>query len=223
MNKKNIAIIILTAVIGLSAGLVYKQKSDSVAKNDINANAESEQNVDNEDIENIKDSLSDLKVQEETVELKDAGFEFNLEQGSEELEFGTPWKSNSTKSKYIAIEGRGPEAIEEGLGIICLKDNNEVKYLFIDDETAGISPKYVEWFDDDTFLVYMVNSYGRVFTGGKLYMVSLNDMKPKLVYVAKENEEISEATQINADIINMKVLEYKDGNKVSVDKNIKLK
>lgn len=225
MNKKNITIIILAAMIGLSAGFVYNQNSKKDGTNNINTNANVALNSveENEAIEDIKDSLPNIDIDETIAEIKDAKFGFKLEDGMQELEFGTPWKINPSKTISLAIEGRGPEAIEEGLGIICLKKDDEVKYLFVDDESAGISPKYIEWYDEDTFLVYMVGSYGRVFTGGTLYMVDVHDMIPKSIYVAKENEEILEATQINADIISMKILEYKDENKVSVEKNIKLK
>lgn len=223
MNKKNITIIILTAILGISAGFVYTNKGSEANEDNVNVITDQEQLNQDKEIESIKDSLSDTAAEEEIVNIKDADFGFKLEEGMEELEFGTPWKSNANGNMAVAIEGRGPEAIEEGLGFVCLKNNDEVKFLFVDKEDAGISPKYVEWYDNDNFLVYMVGSYGRVFSGGALYMINVNDMKPKLIYKAKENEEISEATQINADIINMKILEYKDGSKVSVDKNIKLK
>lgn len=223
MNKKNITIIILAAIIGVSAGFVYTNKGGGAKEDNVNVITEQEQLNQDKEIENIKDSLSDTEAEEEIVNIEDADFGFKLEEGMEELEFGTPWKPNTKGNMALSIEGRGPEAIEEGLGFVCLKNNDEVKFLFVDKEDAGISPKYVEWYDNDNFLVYMVGSYGRVFSGGALYIVNVNDMKPKLIYKAKENEEISEATQINADIINMKILEYKDGSKVSVDKNIKLK
>lgn len=223
MNKKNITIIILAAIIGVSAGFVYTNKGGGAKEDNVNVITEQEQLNQDKEIENIKNSLSDTEAEEEIVNIEDADFGFKLEEGMEELEFGTPWKPNTKGNMALAIEGRGPEAIEEGLGFVCLKNNDEVKFLFVDKEDAGISPKYVEWYDNDNFLVYMVGSYGRVFSGGALYIVNVNDMKPKLIYKAKENEEISEATQINADIINMKILEYKDGSKVSVDKNIKLK
>lgn len=218
MNKKKIILALVGVVVCVSGYLGYATVRENGYK--IGANGFVQEDI---SIDEIKDSLPDIKLEENIVELKTASFTFSKEDYMDELEFGTPWKENSNKDSYIAIEGRGPEALEEGFGFICLKNNNKAQALFLSDDSLGISPKYVEWYDDETFLVYMVNSYGRVFTGGTLYMVNINDMIPKVLYVAGENEEISEANQIDADIINMKILEYKDGSKVSVDKNIKLK
>lgn len=59
--------------------------------------------------------------------------------------------------------------------------------------------------------------------GGTLYKVNIDDMKPIVLYSCNEYEEISEATLISADIINIKTLEHNEEAIVSAEKNIKIK
>lgn len=219
--KKNtiIALIVAAAVgVGFFVGFNVQKNKNTVENNQV------ENLYDGESIEDMQDSLPDIDVPEEKVNLtEEKSFKFNIEQGTEELSFGTPWKTNEKGTASLAIEGRGPEAIEEGIGFVYLKDGDDVKSLVISDGGENLAPKYVEWYDDDTFLIYMVNRYGRVFTSGTLYMVDVKEMKPIIVYQAKEDEEISEATKINADTINIKMLKHNSEAIVSVEKNIKIK
>lgn len=150
-------------------------------------------------------------------------FGFVTEDVNEDITFGTPWKSNSLNDKFLAIEGRGVEALEEGTGFIYLKSGDRITSIGLDSKGDGLAPKYVEWCGEDEFLVYMVNKYGRVHTGGTLYRVNINDMIPKIVYTCSNYEEISEATLIDADTINIKTLEHKEEAVVSAEKNIRIK
>lgn len=222
MKKSRIIALLMSVAIGVTVFGGCTETKDA-NKNGIENN-QSVESGDNENIEDIKDSLPDVDVPEENVDLKEEkSFKFTVEEGSADLSFGTPWKNNESNTKYIAIEGRGPEALEEGIGFVYLKTGDTVKSLVISDGGDNLAPKYVEWYDDDTFMVYMVNRYGRVFTGGTLYMVDVDEMKPVIVYQAKEDEEISEATKISADIINIKMLKHNSEAEVSVEKNIKIK
>lgn len=227
MSKKILIVIAVVTLVGggFLAGKLSSNARNIASNNEVSNNeiTNDESKVEDESTEH-ESELPDIKVDEEKgLMKKETKFEFKQEEGSGELSFGTPWKDNSDKSNSIAIEGRGPEAIEEGIGFIYLKQGDEIKSLAIGEGGENLAPKYVEWYDDDTFLIYMVNRYGRVFTGGTLYMVDVDTLKPIIVYQAKEGEEISEATKISADIINIKMLEHKEEAIVSVEKNIKTK
>lgn len=214
--KKNI-IIGLLIVSGFAAGFATgsylngKQQSNEIVEDYI---------VNDFDL----DSVEPVDIEEiETTLEKETSFGFILEEVSADLSFGTPWKSNPSGKKSLAIEGRGPEALEEGVGFIYLKEGDNITSIILDSKGDNLAPKYVEWCSDNEFLVYMVNRYGRVNTGGTLYKVNVEDMVPIIVYKCGEYEEISEATLIDADTINIKTLEHNEEAIVSAEKNIKIK
>ena len=204
-----------------------EKKEDDETKEE---NEIQEEKVDNDKgsenkTEGIKESLpDDVEIEQENAQMKaESKFKFSISSGTDELEFGTPWKKNDSKDKSVAIDGRGPDAIEEGEGKILINIDGESKSLSLSEGGKNLAPKYVEWYDNDNFMIYMVNRYGRVFTGGTLYMVNAESMKPIIIYKSGENEEISEATKINADIINIKILNHESNTTVSSEKNIKIK
>lgn len=215
MKKKIIIGLLIVAgfVAGFATGSVLKgEKGGNETVNNTIVNDFDLDNIEPVDIEEI-----------ETVLSEETKFGFIVEDISAELSFGTPWKSNPSGTKSLAIEGRGLEALEEGAGFIYLDDGENIKSIVLDSNADNLAPKYVEWCSDNEFLVYIVNRYGRVYTGGTLYKVNIEDMTPIVVYTCDNNEEISEATLIDADIINIKTLEHNEEAIVPTEKNIKIK
>ncbi|XZH79110.1 DUF4652 domain-containing protein (plasmid) [Clostridium perfringens] len=212
-------------VISTDNNEVEEVEKDSVESED-KVNVDEDKKTDSNNVEeNLPEKSGDVETPpKESVKLKlEKSFKFKDSKVDKKPEFNTPWKSNSAK-KEICIEGRGPEGIEEGPSTIFLKDGDNLTEIDIVQSEDKLAPMYVEWIDNENFLVTMVNKYGRVFTGGALYKVNINDMKPYIIYKGAENEEISEASKINDDTINIKIRKYKDdGTYVPVDKDIKIK
>ena len=166
--------------------------------------------------------IEDMELEEVTL-VESNEFDFIVEDVSKDIVFGTPWKCNDKGDMALAIEGRGKDALTEGEGFIYLKSDNGIKSIKLSENGIDYAPVYVEWYSDDSFLLHLSNRIGNVFTGGKLYLVNVNEMKPLLLYEANKNEEITEASRISADIVNVKILKHKEEAIVSSGKNIIIK
>jgi hypothetical protein len=104
----------------------------------------------------------------------------------------TPWK-NSIGNKYAAcVEGKGEEALSEGIATIYLKDiiTDEKWYfqLIEDSNTRQNSPKNLEWYDDENMLVVFGYGYGTLSLGGDLYLFNINTNKFTAVYDIKDKK-----------------------------------
>lgn len=166
--------------------------------------------------------MEDIELDEATL-VESNEFDFIVEDITKDILFGTPWKCNDRGDMALAIEGRGEDALSEGEGLIYLKNDDGMKSIKLNEDGKEYAPVYVEWYSDDSFLLHLSNRFGDIFTGGKLYLVDINEMKPMLVYESDKNEEITEASRISADIVNVKILEHKEEAIVSSEKNIIIK
>ena len=241
-NKKNLKLIITICLVVVLAFVslkifVFNKKNLTIKSGGQNfeteyentdldsTNGENEGNIPNENNESDKDDLEPIEIDVVTTDLKkNVGFKFDVSNGPLEMSFGTPWKEND-KNISVGIEGRGEEAIEQGVGFILIKDSkkSETKLLSLGEGGETMAPKYVEWYDDDNFLVYMVGKDSREFTKGTLYLVNSKNYDIKTVYEANENEEIVETTTIDKNTINIKTIEYNENAGVAKEKNINIK
>lgn len=155
--------------------------------------------------------------------VEDKSITLDFFETDKDIENGTPWKYNDSCNLAIAIEGRGKYASNLGEALIYLKKDNGITAIKVNDANLDIAPVYVEWYDDDKFLMYVCNKNETVFTEGTLYIIDVLEKNNKIVYKANKNEEILEATRISADIINIKILEHKESATVSTEKNVRIK
>lgn len=250
MKKKLLITVVLVAILSGSFLLgTYFSKMKKESLN--NVNASDDLSVDADDVvvddnseadvlpeveedgtaENISDDSNETDITTENeyssdvVSLKvDNRFIFKGTVETDEPSFATPWKSSPDGSKEICIDGRGFEAIEEGEGVIYVKDTTSgtMKKYVISGENS-LAPSYVEWFNNGSILVTMVNKYGRDFTGSTVYKVNLDEFVPYVVYSAADNEEIVEASKISSDIINIKIRQYNGSSTKAIEKEIVFK
>lgn len=107
-------------------------------------------------------------------------FEKKLLASNTEVSFNTPWE-NSLHSKYSAsVEGKGPQAQEEGIGNIVLKDlssGQKWSFSLANNEQKQFTPKAVKWIDDENLLVIVGYGMGQVQQGGDLYILNINSVR----------------------------------------------
>lgn len=129
----------------------------------------------------------------------DENYQFQKEK-SKEPSFNTAWKNSPNGKLSVCIEGKGTNAVEEGVGSIVIrnKDNNELWQYNITNNKKQFTPKYAEWLDNDNILVIIGFSHGTVTKGGNVYLLNLNSNKNYMVYDTKDvKKEIMKIEIIN--------------------------
>lgn len=77
--------------------------------------------------ENEKIDKKEMKVEEPTVFL-DKNYQFTKTKIEVEPSFNTSWKYSPNNKYSVCIEGKGENAVEEGMGTIILKDKDKMSY-----------------------------------------------------------------------------------------------
>ncbi|GAA0177877.1 DUF4652 domain-containing protein [Clostridium sediminicola] len=141
-----------------------------------------------------------------------------------EPEFATPWIS-SLDSKYnICIEGRGESGVEEGTGLIYLKENEsgDKWYFQINDGGKQLSPKKIQWIDDKHVALIIGFAHGTIALGGNVYKLNVETGEVNMIYNTGDNK--IQVTEINKDGKQLKldILVYEDDNYIEshTDKKI---
>lgn len=155
------------------------------------------------------------KTQEKPLATKSAnGPKFikqNLPKGTK-ISFNTAWKNSDDGAYSACIEGKGSEALEEGVGKIVIKNNNGDIYDFEISDNKKISPRYIEWIDNENLLVVIGSSYGTVSKGGNLYLLNIPSGKSFVVFETPDKKQQIVSAQKSNDNINLKVNVYDDNN-----------
>lgn len=189
--------------------------------------------VNKEDIKietnNKKDSLKEhVKNQEETVNMgKESSESLNIKkQGinstkmflkrelgkSSKTKFATEWKNCENNRFSACIEGKGPDAGEEGVGQIYIKDlQNQSRWaLELDQDQQKNTPKYIEWFDNNNLMVIISKAHGTVSQGGNLYKVNIKTGQATELYNTKDNRKQVINAVKKGHKIELQVLIYED-------------
>ncbi|MBU5485084.1 DUF4652 domain-containing protein [Clostridium sp. MSJ-11] len=153
----------------------------------------------------------DKKVQFIREEVKD----------EKQIEFNTPWVESPNKKFKATIEGKGPYAVEEGIATVVIKemDSNKIMRYSIIPDQKQLTPKYIQWLDDENLLLIIGFPYGTVTKGGNLYMLNMQSNNNYLVYETKdEKKEVTSLEKINRDgtldlKLNLNVYEDEEFNK----------
>jgi len=104
-----------------------------------------------------------------------------------EPEFATKWIDSDNKKFSACIAERGPEALEEGIGKIFIKDlsSGEKWSLELIPGEEQNSPKYIQWIDDENLINIVGLGYGTIVLGGSLYKTNIKTGETTVIYEAK--------------------------------------
>lgn len=131
---------------------------------------------------------------------------------SVEPEFGTPWKKSINKKLSACIEGKGPDAEEEGIGKIYVHDlSTGVKWSLevIAGENQN-SPKSMEWIDDENIISIVGLGHGTVAMGGNLYKINVKTAETTLLYDTKSSKKQVISVKKVENKLELQILVYDD-------------
>jgi len=131
------------------------------------------------------------------------------------LEFSTKWIASDNKTFEASLEGKGPNAEEEGVATLYVKDNTKktmYKYTF-KDNSRQTTPLSVAWYDDDNIMIVNGSANGTLINGLQVEVLSIGRDKEYAVYepdnpkeriksVSKDNSRIKVTRALYDDAIN---------------------
>lgn len=108
-----------------------------------------------------------------------------------DIKFGTAWKVSPNGKFQVSLDGKGPNAGEEGIAEILVNDkqSNSKWFLSLTDNDRQYSPKYAEWLDNENLLVIVGLGYGTVSQGGEVFKLNINTASTELVYAVQNDRE----------------------------------
>jgi hypothetical protein len=134
-------------------------------------------------------------------------------------EWGTEWKASESGKYSVSVHGKGNDAGEEGVADILIMDNAKkaVRSLSMVEDGKQYSPMFAEWIDDENLLVIVGLGYGRVVTGGDLYLLNINTCKTTIIYETPNHMEevVSVRKSRKSSILELEVKVYDDNIKNS--------
>ncbi|CAG7838829.1 hypothetical protein Z959_07155 [Clostridium novyi B str. ATCC 27606] len=191
----------------------------NVKKQDFSMETNKQENINNN--ENIKDEIKQVKpnkqqkplgkdLTSESKEISDIKFIRKKINEKTEPKFSTSWKKSSKVS--ACIEGKGPDAEEEGVGEIYIKNlkNKEMWSLNLFQKQQKDTPKYIEWFDDNNLMVIIGNAHGTVSQGGNLYKLDINTGETTEIYNTKDKKKQVLSVKRHGDKLNLNILVYEN-------------
>lgn len=144
------------------------------------------------------------------------------------LEFSTKWIASDNKTFEASLEGKGPNAEEEGVATLYIKDNTKktmYKYTF-KDNFRQTTPLSVAWYNDDNIMIVNGSANGTLINGLQVEMLSIPRDKEYVIYepenpkeriksVSKDNSRIKITRALYDDAINNyteenKFIDYKE-------------
>lgn len=172
--------------------------------------------------ENSNSTQNSRKVQELKKKAKNSsGIKFIKKEMDKNfsVSFNTSWKSNENGNYSACIEGKGNEALEEGIGKIIVKGPQKIYSLEIENNDK-LSPKYLEWADNKNLLVVIGYSAGSVSKGGDLYILNVDTGHNEILIKMPNKKEQIISVEKNGNAVNLKVNVYDDNiyNKCHVEK-----
>lgn len=131
------------------------------------------------------------------------------------LEFSTKWIASNNKTFEASLEGKGPNAEEEGVATLYIKDNTKktmYKYTF-KDNSRQTTPLSVAWYDDDNIMIVNGSANGTLINGLQVEVLNIGRDREYVVYepenpkeriksVSKDNSRIKVTRALYDDAIN---------------------
>ncbi|MBI6875383.1 DUF4652 domain-containing protein [Clostridium aciditolerans] len=215
MKNLKIKICVLCSVsVILAFGLTAcsnKQDKSAVVNNETPV----QQNNNNQKPNDSQNNSKETKNNANTITTQNANVpKIVKQQASKEtkINFNTPWVTSSNGNNAACIEGRGAEALEEGVGKIFVKNNNGNIFSFEIADNQKISPRYIEWVDNENLMVIIGSAHGTVSKGGNLYLLNVTTGKLSLIFETPDKKQQIMSTKTNGNNINLKVNVYDDDN-----------
>ena len=128
--------------------------------------------------------------------------------------FATAWKSSPDGSISVCIEGRGPAAVEEGIGKIYFKNSlgDKWSYSMIENSTKQFSPKCLEFWNNTNLFIIVGFGYGTVSMGGNVYNLDLNTGIVSIIYATMDIQREVVNMIKTANDLKIKINVYEDSN-----------
>lgn len=130
---------------------------------------------------------------------------------SKELTFNTPFIATEDGKYEASIEGKGEKAIEEGIGILYVKDtstNKMYEYTATEKESQQ-SPLSISWYDDTHLMIVHGLGYGTLVNGERIIIVDVTTGEQMLIATAKDKERFVSITRKDDSLI-LKYVLYLD-------------
>lgn len=124
--------------------------------------------------------------------------------------FNTAWITSIGGSNDACIEGRGPQALEEGVAQIFVKDKKENIFSFEISDSKKTTPRYIEWADDENLMFIIGSAHGTVSKGGNLYLLNVNTGKVSVILETPDKKQQIVSTKKSGNNISLKVNVYED-------------
>lgn len=138
---------------------------------------------------------------------------YNMEEvdSNTSLEFNTPFIASEDKSFEASIEGKGENAIEEGEGIVYVRDKTNNKlYRYVAGDGSN-SALYISWYDDTHLMIIHGLSYGTLCNGTEIVMLDVtNGTQTLMITASEEKRERFKAVEKKGDKIVIKTVVYLD-------------
>ena len=166
------------------------KKKDKAPENqklqtNIEVNNEKE-NIENPVEDNAKNSEDSTIEEKQDVSSENSKIKFIKHQLKKdyEPEFATKLVNSIDNKLGAAIEGKGPDVEEEGIGKIFVKDlsSGEKWALEIVPGEEQNTPKSIEWIDDENIVSIVGLGYGTVSLGGNLYKINVKTGAVSTIY-----------------------------------------
>lgn len=141
----------------------------------------------------------------------------------------TPDSDHSKKSPdgsiLATVIGKGENAQEEGIAsILLIYKNREESIIKLTDNTRQLTPKLVEWKDNDELYVIVGYGYGTVTTGGDLFTLNINTMEVKPLYIGEKCKRevsnikiIDQGLQLYVNVYDKDAVHYKTETEILKD------
>lgn len=128
--------------------------------------------------------------------------------------FATAWESSPDGSISVCIEGRGPSAVEEGIGKIYFKNSmgDKWSYSMIENLTKQFSPKCLEFWNNTNLFIIVGFGYGTVSVGGNVYNLDLNTGIVSIIYATLDIKREVVSMIKTANGLKIKINVYEDSN-----------
>lgn len=212
---KNISII-LCAILALSVLILSgctKNKSKTESTQTDNKTPKQEEKVQKSNSEENTKKVEENKTENTKTQNKDIPkFSKTQLDKNTKIQFNTPWQSSQNQTYSACIEGKGENASEEGVGKIIIKNSKgEISSFEISGNTK-ISPRNIEWADDENLLVIIGSSHGTISKGGNLYMINVNTGETSLVLETPNKKQQIMSVKKSDNNLNLKVTVYEDDN-----------
>ncbi|MBV7271560.1 DUF4652 domain-containing protein [Clostridium thailandense] len=201
----------IALVLGLTACSQGSNKPAATSNNESNVQQNSSEKANT--YENSSKETKEINNAKNTVKKDNSNapkfIKTQLSKGTKPS-FSTPWITSVDGTNNACIDGRGSEASEEGIGKILVKDKGGNIFSFEISNNKKLTPRYIEWINDENLLFITSNAHGTVSNGGNLYLLNVNTGETSVVLETPDKKQQIVSAKKSGNNINLKVDVYED-------------